>query len=187
MKTLLLGILLVFGFSGEGFAQGFISPLLGYNFGGDAQCPELTNCEDKSLNWGVSLGTMGSVFGFEEEFGYTSDFFGEAPGFSSSVLTLMSNVMIVPRFGPVRPYVLGGIGLIKTEVELTPGDLFSTDNNSLGWDFGGGVMILFGDHFGIRGDIRHFHSFSDLTLLGLTLGTTKLDFGRASGAVVLAF
>jgi hypothetical protein len=28
-------------------AQGFISPFVGYNFGGDAGCPEITGCQDK--------------------------------------------------------------------------------------------------------------------------------------------
>jgi hypothetical protein len=72
----------------EARAQGFISPFAGYDFGGDASCPEVTNCEDKRLNAGVALGAMGNVFGFEEEFAYAKDFFGSAPGLSSSVLTV---------------------------------------------------------------------------------------------------
>jgi hypothetical protein len=167
-------------------AQGFVSPFLGVNFGGDAQCPELSDCEDKSLNLGVALGVMGPVLGFEEELAYSKDFFGEAPGFSSSVLTLMSNLMVIPDLGPIRPYGLVGLGLIKTHVELTPASVFTTDNNSLGWDIGGGVAIL-GEHVGVRGDIRYFHSFEDLEILGFSLGDTKLDFGRASGAVVFRF
>jgi hypothetical protein len=48
-------------------------------------------------------------------------------------------------------------------------------------------MIFFGDRLGIRGDIRHFHAFQDLDILGVTVGDTKLDFGRASGALVFRF
>ena len=69
----------------------------------------MTDCEDKRLNAGVTLGAMGNVFGFEEEFAYAKDFFGSAPGLSSSVLTVMSNVMLIPNVGPVRPYALAGL------------------------------------------------------------------------------
>jgi hypothetical protein len=53
-------------------AQAFVSPFLGYDFGGDASCPHITNCEDKRVNVGVSLETMGRVLGFEEEIAYAS-------------------------------------------------------------------------------------------------------------------
>ena len=168
-------------------AQGFISPLIGYDFGGDAGCPKITNCQDKKLNVGVALGAMGSVLGFEEEFAYAKNFFGDAPNLSSSVLTVMSNLMIVPAIGPVRPYVLAGIGLIKTHVDFTTASIFTSDNNNLGWDVGGGLMIFPVPHVGVRGDIRYMHSFQDLKTLGFTLGDTKLNFGRASAAVVFTF
>lgn len=168
-------------------AQGFISPLIGFNFGGDSGCPELTGCEEKRLNAGVSLGVLGSVFGFEEEFAYAKNFFGETPGISSSVLTVMTNVLLVPDIGPIRPYAVVGLGLIKTKIELTPASLLTSDNNHFGWNLGGGLMIFFGDHVGIRGDIRYFHAFQDLEVLGVPLGDTKLDFGRAAGALVLKF
>jgi opacity protein-like surface antigen len=103
------------------------------------------------------------------------------------VLTLMSNPMLAPRIGPVRPYVLAGIGLIKTHIDLTTSSLFTTNNNSLGWDVGGGVMISVSDHLGVRGDLRYFCTFQDLTVQGFALGSTKLNFGRASAGLVLKF
>jgi opacity protein-like surface antigen len=171
----------------EARAQGFISPMIGFDFGDDSQCPEVDDCEDKNLNVSFGLGVMGDIFGFEEEFSYAQDFFGSAPGFENSVLTLMSNVMLVPNLGPFRPYALIGAGLIKTNVEFTPGSILNIDNNHFGWDVGGGLIILFGDHFGIRGDLRYFHSFRDLEVLDFDLGGTKLDFGRASGGFVFKF
>src|SRR5688572_5563106 len=74
-------------------AQGFVSPLIGYDFGGDSGCPQITACEDKNLNVAVSVGSLGSVLGSELEFAYARDFFGDISGASSSVLTLMGNVM----------------------------------------------------------------------------------------------
>src|SRR6202035_4247758 len=92
----ILAMALTLGLANEARAQGFISPFIGYDFGGDATCPQITNCQDNKLNYGVALGSMGSILGFEEELAYAKDFFGNAPGLSSSVLTLMSNIMVVP-------------------------------------------------------------------------------------------
>ena len=168
-------------------ADQFISPFVGFNFGGDSGCPTVSNCEDKKLNVGVSLGTVGAVLGFEEEFAYAKNFFGDAPGLDSSVLTVMSNGMLTPNVGPVRPYFLLGLGLIKTHVSLTPSSVLTSDNNSLGWDIGGGVNVFFGGHAGVRGDIRYFHAFKDLNLLGFSLSDSKLDFGRASVGFIVKF
>ncbi|MGH9254866.1 MAG: outer membrane protein [Vicinamibacterales bacterium] len=172
---------------GAAHAQGFVSPLIGYDFGGDSGCPEITACEDKNLNIGVSAGSLGSVLGSELEFAYARDFFGDIPGASSSVLTLMGNVMLAPQFGVVQPYALVGLGLIKTHVEFSAISVLESNNNHFGWDVGGGLMIFLGRNVGVRGDIRYFHAFQDLEVLGIGLGDTKLDFGRAAAGVVFRF
>src|SRR5262245_21983202 len=50
--------LTIMSMAGPASAQGFISPLIGFNFGGDSGCPEISNCEDKRVNWGVALGAL---------------------------------------------------------------------------------------------------------------------------------
>src|SRR6516165_1420065 len=115
----LLAFILVAGWAGTARAQGYLAPFIGFNFGGDANCPQIAGSQDKRLNFGIGIGRMGNVFGFEEEFAYAKDFFGTAPTLNSSVLTVMSNVMFVPNIGPIRPYALAGLGLIKTHVEFT--------------------------------------------------------------------
>ena len=172
---------------GAAFAQGFVSPLIGYDFGGDSGCPEITACEDKNLNVGVSVGSLGSVVGTELEFAYAKDFFGDMPGASSSVLTLMGNVMVAPRFGVVQPYGLIGLGLIKTNVEFSASSFLESTNNHFGWDIGGGLIVFVSQHVGVRGDIRYFHAFQDLEVLGIGLADAKLDFGRAAGGLVFRF
>jgi hypothetical protein len=93
-------------------AQFFVYPFAGYNFGGDSGCPEITACDDRRLNWGISVGAVGRVVGIE----------------------------------------------------------------------------LFGKHVGARADVRYFHSFNVLDVLGLGhLRDNKLDFGRFSGGVVFKF
>jgi len=188
-QTAVLTLVLTFGFLTEARADGFIGPLVGFIFGGDAGCPTATNCDDKKRNVGVGLGTFGGFFGFEEEIAYAKDFFGDVPGRSSYVLTVMSNLMIVPHIGPFRPYVLGGVGLIKTHIDSS-GTGSAADNNSLGWDVGGGLMIFPLSHVGVRGDIRYFHTIQDTSVLGgslLPITGQKLDYGRAAVAVVFKF
>jgi opacity protein-like surface antigen len=99
----------------------------------------------------------------------------------------MGDVLIGPQIGPAQPYFAAGLGLIKTNIDFDLGSLVEPDNNHFGWNIGGGLMIFPAEHFGVRGDIRYFHAFQDLDVLGLPLGNTKLDFGRASGAVVFRF
>jgi opacity protein-like surface antigen len=168
-------------------AQGFISPFIGFDFGGDSGCPTASECEDKNSNVGVAFGTMGTVFGFEAEFAYAREFFGDTPAADSNVLTFMTNLMIGPKIGPVRPYVVGGVGLVKSHVELTVPSLLETDNNSFGWDMGGGLMVFFGEHVGVRGDLRWFATFADHSILGFALSDEKLNFQRAAAALVLSF
>jgi len=169
-------------------AQGFISPFLGYNFSGDAGCPDITNCEDKKLDWGVAFGALGPVVGFEAELGYTPNFFGESSAQTSNVLTFMANFMLAPKFGPIQPYGVIGLGLIRTSVEATGGS--SSDENQMGWDGGGGLMVFFGEHVGVRGEVRYYRTFEVLDLTefpSIEVNQTSLDYGRFSGGVVFKF
>ena len=167
-------------------AQGFVSPFIGFNYGGDSGCPTATNCDDKHSNLGVSFGKVGAIGGGEFEFGYARNFFGDTPGVDNNVLTLFGNVIVGPKFGPIRPFVTGGLGMIKSHVELTAGSLIDSSNN-FGWDFGGGLMVMFGDHVGVRGDIKRFASFQDQSILGFNLADEKLSFNRATAGLMIAF
>ena len=53
--------------------------------------------------------------------------------------TVMGNFMLAPKIGPVQPYGLAGLGLIRTSVE---GVGTSDDKNQIGWDLGGGLMVF---------------------------------------------
>jgi len=171
--------------AGPARADGFISPFIGFNFGGDsANCASLRNCQDKRTNWGVSFGSTNGIFGFEEDFGYTRDFFGKAPGVNNSMLTLMSNLMIVVPAGPIQPYGIVGLGLIRPHVQF---DLASQslDQNTLGYDIGAGINIFPVHSFGLRGDVRHLHTLQDVSL-GV-LGNDRVDFWRGSIGVTFRF
>jgi opacity protein-like surface antigen len=167
-------------------AQGFISPSLGYNFGGDAGCRSATDCQNKNWNWGGSLGTLGSISGFEIEFTHAGEFTGDRPN-PTSVTTLMANFMLAPRISIVQPYGLVGMGAIRTKVE---GVVDTTDSKTqVGWTIGGGLLVFVQQHVGLKGDVRYYHSFQTLGLLGIDLvhDQNKLDFGRAALGVLIKF
>ena len=179
------------GGAGRANAEGFIAPFIGYNFGGKAGCQQITNCEDKHANYGAAFGALGSVVGFEAEFAYTNDFFGSTSSQSSKVLTFMGNFMLAPKIGPIQPYGLAGLGLIRSSVSGS--GTSSTDQNQFGYDVGGGLMAFFNAHVGVRGDIRYYHSFNVFdtsnfpNLPAVSLNGEKLDYGRAAIGVVFKF
>lgn len=164
-------------------ADGFITPFLGYNFGGDSSnCPSLRNCSDKHANYGVSIGAMGPLFGIEEDISFAKNFFGDAPGTDNSVFSAMTNLLVGIGVGPVQPYLLAGVGLIRPHVSTIG---FSADKNTFGYDLGGGLTVSVAPHVGIRGDLRHFHTAQDVNIL--IMSNERLDFFRASLGVALKF
>lgn len=167
-------------------AQGFISPMFGFDFGGVSGCPQLNGCTNKQTNLSIAAGKLGTIFGAEAEIAYAPRFFGEAAGLSSNVLTVMGNVMLGPQAGPIRPYILGGLGVMKTHFALRTPSLLTNDT-SLGYNVGGGVFAFVSDRFGLRADLRYFHSFPDVTILGFTLPSEKLNYSRISAGVVVKF
>ncbi len=170
-------------------AQTYFAPFFGFDFGGDAgNCPSvLNNCSEKRTAYGFGVGRMShGIIGFEEDVSYAPDFFGKSPSFGeNSVLTLMSNLVVGIPAGPVHAYMSGGIGLMRTNVVLTLGSVFSTKNSSLGYNIGGGVMIFLPSHLGVRVDYRHIRSASDVTIAGFTITGTKLNFSRIAFGLVV--
>src|SRR4029450_13830231 len=123
-------------------ADWFITPFVGGNFGGSTSADDLEDVlEDSSrLTCGGSAGFMGKgISGFEEDFGYTKKFFAPFAGIDeTNLLTLMSNVIVGIPFGGqsgfgVRPYFVGGVGLMRTSVDSAV-NFVELNNNSFGFD-----------------------------------------------------
>ena len=159
--------------SGTAAAQGFFTPFVGYNFGGDSvNCVSLRQCDDKRMNVGMSFGKTSRFVGTEQELAYVRNFFGDTAEGGGSMLTAMSNFLVIVPAGPVRPYGALGIGLIRAHPSA------SGTKNSLGYDIGGGVNVFFTKRFGLRADVRRIRSLQSVTLL--VLSGEKLEFWRAS-------
>ncbi len=171
-------------------AQGYLIPYVGWDFGGDAgECPALlTDCSTKKVSYGASVGYMAKgILGVEEDLAFAPDFFGKSPTLGGNgVFSAMTNVVVGVPLGPVRPYASAGIGLLKTHVDFSGSSLFgSFANSSFGYDFGGGVMLLFPHHLGVRGDLRYFRSASDISIAGTALASQKLSYGRVTLGLVI--
>jgi opacity protein-like surface antigen len=108
----------------------------------------------------------------------------------SNVTTLMGNVIIGAPIGGqagVRPYVSGGVGLLRTSI-ATANEFFDIDRNSFGVNVGAGVMGFVRENFGLRGDVRYFRSVQDSDLgdeFDFDFGS--FDFWRATVGATFRF
>ena len=117
-----------------------LTPFVGVNFGGSADITgnggaSVSNKFEKKMDYGVSLAGMGAgAVGFEVDFGYSPNFFetGTASNNAfqftndSNVTTLTGNAIVgIPIGGQhgaaVRPYAVGGVGLIRQNVRDATG------------------------------------------------------------------
>jgi opacity protein-like surface antigen len=184
-------------------ADWVFTPFLGGNFNGSADVQGsggtvFSDKFEKKIDYGFSLAGMGAgAVGFELDFGYSPNFFETGTvgdDFDlvndSNVTTLTANAIFgIPiggqRGGSVRPYVVGGVGLIRSNLG-DAGDLFDVQSkNDFGFDVGGGVMGFFNSNIGLRGDVRYFRTFSGSSDTATSLALSDFNFWR--GSVGLSF
>jgi hypothetical protein len=187
--------LMIFAMPSTARAEGFISPWIGVNFGANPfeSLPNTSFADGGRKSFGVTGGYMGGgIIGGEVDFGYSPSYFGDKSDFgSNNVLTTMGNVIVgIPiggtRGAGVRPYAVGGIGLIRTSYGgLT--NFNAVSNNDFGYDLGAGVMGYFNSHFGLRGDIRYFRTLQDHSSIanGVNIDLGGFHFWRASLGIVI--
>ena len=176
-------------------ADNQIRPYFGATFSGGTTFVDLEKAAGK-LNpvVGVSVVTLGDMFGFEGDL-------GDAPGFfqagnqhlvlSSRVTTVTGNVVIAaPRKlteYSLRPYIVAGGGLMRARID----DYFGVLKVSRvlpGFDVGVGALGFLTGDVGITWDVRRFQSISGSTEeRGVTFGHERLSFWRASMGLVVRY
>ncbi len=191
LKTLVLaGAVAIVLAPTQARADGWIAPWIGTAFG--------SSIDNGRGTFGVSAGGMGGgVVGGEVDFGYNPSFFGTQNDFGhNSVINVMGNVIVgVPIGGTygasVRPYVLGGVGLIRTQIDGATGTNFfrpASSDNMFGWDLGAGVMGFFNNHIGLRGEMRYLRGTHDMNestgINSIDFNGNKIHFWRPSIGVV---
>lgn len=177
-------------------ADWLFTPFLGATFGGSANVggsgQDFKDEFERKLTYGASLASGGPV-GFELDFGYSPNFFGVSSNSSrinlvgdGNVTTLMGNLLIGASAGGVRPYVSGGIGIIRSKVE-DPGSFFDKVSTSdLGMDAGAGLVFLSGN-IGVRGDLRYFRALQNNDPNGVDLALGDFRFWRGTVGVTFKF
>jgi len=182
-----------------------LTPFVGWNFGSSADVnnpaagSNFNYSFEHKINYGASIAGMGAgIFGAEFDFGYSPNFFATNAGASgvqftndSNVTTLTGNVIVGAPIGghggQIRPYAVGGVGLIRTRVQDVSGFFDVASKNDFGFDVGGGVMGFFSQNVGIRGDVRYFRSFSGSSDNVTGIGLSNFQFWRGSVGVSFKF
>ena len=166
-----------------GQAQTFLTPFAGATFGADSPGERPTA--------GASVLFMGRVAGFEIDLGYTPDFFDESDVIAlvsdSNVTSLSANLLLGVGAGPVRPYATAGVGLVRSRLTSAEDFFDEVSENDLGVNAGAGVILMFSDRVGLRGDVRYFRSLQDIDAGDLSVSLGNFDFWRGYAGLAFRF
>lgn len=160
-------------------ADGLLTPFLGMSFGDQTE---------RMTTYGFSLaGMAGGIFGLELDVARTAEAqTNTLIAADGRVTTVNGNIIVGVPLVVVRPYAVGGLGWMRTR--LTTGDDGSSSEQSdgLALAVGGGLIGFFGDHLGLRADLRYVRA---LTASGsfFDFDFDSVSFTRVTGGLVLRF
>ena len=176
-------------------AEGYFSAWVATNAGSGFNSSNLgSSFPNGRRGVGAQFGSMGKgIFGAELDLGWSPSFWGTKNDFGdNSVIDVMGNLILgVPVGGTrgpgIRPYVTAGLGLLRTQIDGGTIAHVSSSTNDLGWNAGGGVMVYFSDHFGLRGDARYMRNLENnsTSLTSINFDPGGFHFWRASVGIVL--
>jgi hypothetical protein len=140
--------------------------------------------EERALSPSGSLAVIeSSGLGVELDIGHTLNFAGDR--FAESGLTgVMLNVIGLWPHPVVRPFASAGVGVLRGRVSLFEGQpIFS--RSEAGANVGGGLVLIFDDAVGVRGDVRYFRYLERQTDVPIADGFG--GFWRTSVGVVFSW
>jgi opacity protein-like surface antigen len=195
-RTLFALALITLTTAAEARADWLFTPFIGSSFGTAWSYVILETGANNSaqLIFGGSAALLSrGIFGVEGDFALAPRFFerdnrgGNITG--SSVNTLSGSVIAAVPVSvtreSLRPYVVGGFGLMHATAKLGGTDAFAFDDNFAGYNVGGGALGLISPRTGFRFEIRHFRSLENAPN-GLTgEDGPRLSFWRATVGVVI--
>ena len=173
-------------------ADYIFTPFVGPAFGGRTAFPNLEQGVGSShVIFGGAGGWLSSgILGVEGEFAYAPRFF-EKDGTlipASTMVTVSGSVIVATPLRvtgySLRPYLVGGLGLIHSGVTYSA--LFEPiDDNSLGMNLGAGAIGLLSPRTGLRFELRHFRTFSRDVNEATGNPEARLSFWRATIGVLI--
>lgn len=173
-------------------ADWFVTPWMGLKFAGATTIvdPEMAVAA-KKLTIGASTGFLTrGLLGLELDVGYGPRFFerDNTGGLvtRSSVFTLMGDVLVTfPQSmtgDSLRPYVLGGIGMIRTRIE-TLANLLDSGSRLVGLNTGAGVIGPLTRRTSARFEVRYFRNLREDLQPAIGFGPASLSFWRATAGL----
>ena len=173
----------------------FLAPFMGVKFGGG------TSIVDLELAAGQAKTTLGvsafllsdAILGYEAMFGYVPQYFNGDTGPlikpGSYLIDMMGNLIVsLPpdvTAGGLRPYVVGGVGLIHAEAADILG-IFQVRRTVPAFDVGFGAVGLLTNNVGVRFDVRYLRSFTNDDGSLARVGR-RISYSRATIGLVLRF
>lgn len=155
-----------------GTFQGLFTPHLGAAVGGDVT--------DARITLGASVAVHEQDgWGAELDFGHAAD--AGAGRQELDLTTYMVSASWLKPGGTIRPFGLGGIGIMQVNGCDTPCQRPSRTYD-LGFTAGGGVMVTLNEFVGVRGDLRYVFASADHPDLQRP---DNLDFWRISIGMTL--
>jgi len=172
-------------------------PFIGGAFGGSTvflteRPADSTESLGTHLIFGGSAGWLSTgILGVEGDFAYAPRFF-ERDGrivLASTVATVSGSVIVATPLRvtgySLRPYLIGGLGLIHTGITYTADIVDPVDDNSLGMNLGAGAIGLLSPRTGLRFELRHFRTFSRDAIETTGERDARLSFWRVTFGVII--
>lgn len=194
LVALALGLLL--GVVPEASADWLIVPHVGVVFGGNTTIVDLDQgAGSRTFTFGGSFAWLtDGIIGLEADVAHTSRFFERgssnalvlASGVTTATGSVIATVPLTLTRESLRPYLVGGIGLMHANSDDVAG-VFAFDSNLLAMNVGGGVIGFLTPFTGVRFDLRHFRNLAPDGSATTTSGGTRLSFWRATAGVVIAY
>ncbi|MBI3050695.1 MAG: hypothetical protein HYY76_20585 [Acidobacteria bacterium] len=191
----LVAALIVTAHPSEAAADWLITPFIGSSFAPETTFLIFEEGAGRKLTLGGSVTLLSDGFlGVEADFGHTTGFFqGDDPlglVLSSRVTTLTGSVILAVPLSitreSLRPYVVGGVGLLQARSKHAAG-LFPVDKNLLGVDIGAGAIGMVTFRTGLRFDLRYIKAASGADGPFARPGLSRLSFWRGTAGVVLRY
>ena len=168
-------------------AEWQIAPMIGLTFNGKTTLQDLENA---SGNLHPAFGIAGTyltsgIIGFEGIATVTPGFFQSNGDIieSSRTSAIMGNVVLTvpPRWTEysLRPFVSGGIGLMRSSQEDKAGVL-PVSSNVAGFNIGGGAVGYFSKTTGVRFDVRYYRNLRGVDQGPVAVGDVHLRYMTAS-------
>jgi hypothetical protein len=193
LRALIVGLALAAAQSAS--AEWHITPMVGVTFHATTNAPLIgTTPIGTHPSFGGAVALLGAgILGIEGIGVFTPTFMGDSPTStpvvqSSRALAIMGNAVITtPRRWTeysLRPYVSGGLGVIRLSV-TDVGSALPTKTNAPGIDIGGGAIGFFSKHTGMRFDLRYYRRIGAPSQQLLPTDKPQVSFMTASVGIVL--